>query len=90
MGMIYGLAYSFVNQMLVSTCQLYGDVLYFYTEFNEGGIHSQLYHPLHFWFYFIFLNVIWIVVPIILIVESSRAMAQSQGYADNKTKKKRT
>lgn len=53
----------FVLQLVVSVGQVYGDVLYFLTEYRDGFQHGVLGHPLYFWFYFVFLNALWLVLP---------------------------
>lgn len=53
-------------QMLVSLGQLYGDVLYYGTagfEHLVNGVSFSRPEALYFWFYFVFMNAIWIVVP---------------------------
>lgn len=35
-------------------------MLYFYTEHRDGYAHSELGHPIYFWFYFVFMNMLWI------------------------------
>lgn len=47
---------------MVSLGQLYGDVLYFATCWLEGSIHTRP-EPMYFWFYYIFMNIIWIITP---------------------------
>ena len=61
-------------QLVVSLCQLYGDTLYMCIEYKEGFVHGEFGHPLHFWFYFVFLNLFWIVVPLLLIIQANRAL----------------
>ncbi|KAG8428923.1 hypothetical protein GDO86_018860 [Hymenochirus boettgeri] len=72
----------FVLQLIVSLGQLYGDVLYFYTEYRDGFTHSEMWHPLYFWFYFVFMNSIWIIIPSILIVDSWMQLSQAQRMWD--------
>jgi len=72
----------YIVQMVLSLCQLYGDVLYFSTEVMEGFTHGPLYHPLYFWFYFFFMNSIWIIVPSICIWESWGQLNLAQSIAD--------
>ncbi|XP_029466706.1 3-beta-hydroxysteroid-Delta(8),Delta(7)-isomerase [Rhinatrema bivittatum] len=72
----------FVLQLIVSLGQLYGDVLYFYTEYRDGFSHSQPGHPIYFWFYFIFMNMLWIVIPSALILDASYNLGQAQTVAD--------
>nr|XP_022301656.1 3-beta-hydroxysteroid-Delta(8),Delta(7)-isomerase-like [Crassostrea virginica] len=63
-------------QLVVSLCQLYGDTLYMCIEYKEGFVHGEFGHPLHFWFYFVFLNLFWIVVPLLLIIQAYRALVE--------------
>ena len=53
-------------QAFVSTGQLYGVVLYYATNlFSESHLKLRYYRPepIYFWFYYVFLNAIWIVIP---------------------------
>lgn len=63
--------------------QLYGVVLYFFTEHRDGYAHSELGHPIYFWFYFVFMNVLWVVIPLALIVDAWRQMSTAQAHTDN-------
>ncbi|XP_067836851.1 3-beta-hydroxysteroid-Delta(8),Delta(7)-isomerase-like [Heptranchias perlo] len=74
--------YRFVLQLIVSLGQLYGDVLYFYTEYRDGFSHSELGHPVYFWFYFIFMNSLWIVIPAALILDAWANLSEAQRAAD--------
>lgn len=67
--------------------QLYGAVLYFFTEHRDGYIHSELGHPLYFWFYFVFLNALWIIIPLVLIVDAWRQLSEAQAHTDKVSKK---
>lgn len=75
--------YRYVVQLVLSAFQLYGDVLYFMTEVKEDFSHGDMWHPLYFWFYFVFLNVIWIVVPLLCIGESFIQLNSAQYLADH-------
>ena len=77
-----GSPYCYAVQLIVSLLQLYGTSLYFLTEIKDNFIHSEMYHPLHFWFYFWFLNAFWIIVPLISIGHSVTKIFQSQSVAD--------
>lgn len=72
----------FILQLIVSLGQLYGDVLYFYTEYREGFSHSEMWHPIYFWFYFIFMNTLWIVIPSALIIDAWGHLSQAQRAFD--------
>ncbi|KAK1346211.1 hypothetical protein QTO34_000064 [Cnephaeus nilssonii] len=64
--------------------QMYGDVLYFLTEYRDGFKHSELGHPLYFWFYFVFLNALWMVLPGILVLDSVKQLMHAQSLLDVK------
>ncbi|CAH1794632.1 unnamed protein product [Owenia fusiformis] len=73
-------------QLTVSLCQLYGDVLYFMTSYFDGFKHGEMWHPLYFWFYFVFLNSIWIIIPAILVADAFRNLMVAQEIFDKKNK----
>jgi cholestenol delta-isomerase len=77
--------YRYVIQLLLSVCQLYGDVLYFMTEIKEDFKHGEMWHPLYFWFYFVFMNILWIIIPSLCIVEACKQLTKVQTLADVKT-----
>lgn len=68
--------------------QLYGAVLYFFTEHRDGYAHSELGHPIYFWFYFVFLNALWIVIPLTLIVDTWTQLSAAQTVTDQKRSQK--
>ncbi|CAI5796124.1 3-beta-hydroxysteroid-Delta8,Delta7-isomerase isoform X2 [Podarcis lilfordi] len=72
----------FVLQLIVSLGQLYGDVLYFSTEYLEGFSHSEIGHPIYFWFYFVFMNALWIIIPSILILDAWKHLSACQKITD--------
>ncbi|XP_008411973.1 3-beta-hydroxysteroid-Delta(8),Delta(7)-isomerase isoform X2 [Poecilia reticulata] len=81
-------SYRFVLQLIISLGQLYGAVLYFFTEHRDGYVHSEFGHPIYFWFYFIFMNFLWIVIPLVLIVDAWRQLSAAQSLSDSsKTQK---
>lgn len=69
------------------TGQIYGDVLYFLTEYRDGFQHSELGHPLYFWFYFVFLNALWMLLPGILVLDSVQQLMHAQSMVDVKATK---
>uniref|UniRef100_A0A672L6H0 EBP cholestenol delta-isomerase n=1 Tax=Sinocyclocheilus grahami TaxID=75366 RepID=A0A672L6H0_SINGR len=79
---LYNHSYRFVLQLIVSLGQLYGAVLYFFTEHRDGYIHSEYGHPIYFWYYFVFMNTLWIVIPFILIVDSWCQLSACQSMFD--------
>lgn len=53
-------------QLIVSLGQIYGDILYYSTNaFNEHFFGLVYCRPeaYYFWFYYFFMNFIWIVIP---------------------------
>ncbi|XP_059188718.1 3-beta-hydroxysteroid-Delta(8),Delta(7)-isomerase isoform X1 [Centropristis striata] len=80
--------YRFVLQLIISIGQLYGVVLYFYTEHRDGYSHTELGHPIYFWFYFTFMNMLWFIIPLMLIVDAWKQLSAAQTHTDN-TKPKR-
>lgn len=49
-------------QVLISFGQFYGDVLYYSTTLISGATHCNP-DPYYFWFYFVFMNALWILFP---------------------------
>ncbi|XP_075437857.1 3-beta-hydroxysteroid-Delta(8),Delta(7)-isomerase [Ascaphus truei] len=82
LSFLRGQPHRFVLQLIVSLGQLYGDVLYFYTEYRDGFRHSEMWHPIYFWFYFVFMNALWIIIPSILIVDAWTHLSHAQRCAD--------
>ncbi|GAP87411.1 putative emopamil binding protein [Rosellinia necatrix] len=67
-------------QSVVSLGQLYGDVLYYATcafDSAHSGLDRSRPEPAYFWGYYVFLNAIWIVVPLALLVSSTRETARA-------------
>ncbi|XP_012887803.1 PREDICTED: 3-beta-hydroxysteroid-Delta(8),Delta(7)-isomerase [Dipodomys ordii] len=80
----------YVLQLIVSLGQIYGDVLYFLTEYRDEFQHSEMGHPVYFWFYFVFMNALWLVIPGILLLDSVKQLSHVQSMLDSRvTKAKR-
>ncbi|XP_015102771.1 3-beta-hydroxysteroid-Delta(8),Delta(7)-isomerase [Vicugna pacos] len=77
----------FVLQLVVSVGQIYGDILYFLTEYRDGFQHGELGHPLYFWFYFVFMNAVWLVLPGIFVLDSVMHLAHAQSMLDARATK---
>ena len=53
-------------QSLVSIGQIYGDVLYYATNTFDiifRGVSYSRPEAVYFWFYYVFINAFWIVIP---------------------------
>ncbi|MCJ1387380.1 hypothetical protein MMC18_000223 [Xylographa bjoerkii] len=72
-------------QALVSTGQIYGDILYYATSmfdlYYKGTIYCRP-EPYYFWCYYFFMNFIWIVIPGVLLYNSIDASAKALKAVD--------
>src|SRR5271170_199007 len=60
-------------QAIVSIGQIYGDILYYATSLFDHYYRNVSYcrpEAYYFWFYFVFMNFIWIVIPALLLYQS--------------------
>jgi cholestenol Delta-isomerase len=62
-GLLRSSAWRWCLIIVLSTFQLYGDILYFATYWFDGGDFTRP-EPLYFWLYFVVMNGIWVVVPL--------------------------
>lgn len=74
-----------VAALVASVCQLYGDALYFATCFYENGIHTRP-EPLYFWFYFVGLNGVWVVVPLLVCWHALGETLAAQERSDSSSR----
>ncbi|KAJ7317525.1 hypothetical protein JRQ81_003687 [Phrynocephalus forsythii] len=89
LAFLSGQSHRFVLQLVVSVGQLYGVILYFFTEYRDSFSHSEMWHPVYFWFYFVFMNVLWIVIPSVLILDAWKHLSACQRIVDTTKLKKR-
>lgn len=73
-------------EMLVSTGQLYGTILYFLEAYLMGFSHMPYGHPVYFWIYFVGFNFPWIVIPTSVIIRDYTNFSASQSLRDNSAK----
>jgi len=76
-GVLKNRAWRWALCLLVSVCQVYGDVLYYGTCWLEGFVHSRP-EPLYFWVYFVLLNALWIVIPFCVGYKSWREIVRAE------------
>jgi len=70
---------------LVSTGQLYGDLLYYFTSLVEGAPHcKEDPNSFYFWYYFVGFNAPWIVFPVIIMWSTARQITASVRASDKK------
>lgn len=89
-SIVYDLPWRHSLQTIISLGQLYGDVLYYGTcAFDEIVYHKAYSRPerYYFWGYFMLLNAFWIVIPLVLLVNSfkqtSKAFAKAKAMEQN-------
>ncbi|KAK3828829.1 MAG: Emopamil binding protein-domain-containing protein [Benniella sp.] len=85
-AMYYNRPTRHVVQLIVSVGQLYGTILYYLTTMIEGSPHCDP-HPYYVYFYFGFFNFFWMIVPMILIVQSSKNLHTAMKLVQQKHKK---
>ncbi|KAI0725633.1 Emopamil-binding protein [Fomitopsis betulina] len=73
--------------IVLSTAELYGGWMTFCPEWLTGSQYLNTNNVLHFWVYLVFMNVIWVVVPIWLMVDSYGHIAGSLRAVQAKAKK---
>ncbi|KAG0649132.1 Delta(8)-Delta(7) sterol isomerase [Hyphodiscus hymeniophilus] len=67
-------------QALVSTGQFYGDALYYLTSLSDHYYAGKAFYrpePYYFWFYFVFMNAFWIIVPALCVYSSMTQSAKA-------------
>ena len=90
-GILYDRPYRWVFQLIVSFGEFYGDLLYYATAWWHD-FHTSRPEPLYFWFYFFFMNILWIIIPLILIYQACsniiliHSAYQQQAIANKKKK----
>lgn len=63
--------------VVLSTAELYGGFMTFCPEWLTGSPNLDVSNPLYLWVYLIFMNVIWVVIPLWLMVDSYGHIAGS-------------
>uniref|UniRef100_A0A7S3DH16 EXPERA domain-containing protein n=1 Tax=Palpitomonas bilix TaxID=652834 RepID=A0A7S3DH16_9EUKA len=84
--LIYGIWYKkpwrHVLQVILCTAELYGGWMTFCPEWVEGSPNLVTDDPVYLWIYLVFMNGLWVWVPILLLVDSclviTRACAETR------------
>ncbi|KAF7980502.1 hypothetical protein HWV62_38008 [Athelia sp. TMB] len=63
--------------VVLSTAELYGGWMTFCPEWLTGSPNLNTSNPLYLWVYLLFMNVIWVVIPLWLMVDSYGHIASS-------------
>ncbi|KAH9936351.1 Emopamil-binding protein [Fomitopsis serialis] len=72
--------------VVLSTAELYGGWMTFCPEWLTGNQYLNTDNILHFWVYLVFMNVIWVVIPVWLMIDSYGHIAKSLRTVHAKTK----
>ncbi|KZT12078.1 Emopamil-binding protein [Laetiporus sulphureus 93-53] len=75
--------------VVLSTAELYGGWMTFCPEWLTGNQYLNTDNVLHFWVYLVFMNVIWVIIPIWLMIDSYRHIARSLRVAQVATRAKK-
>ncbi|KAG7470385.1 emopamil-binding protein-like [Solea senegalensis] len=57
-------------QVSLCVCELYGGWMTFCPQWLTGSPHLDTTHWLHLWVYLVFFNGVWVLVPVLLLVQS--------------------
>lgn len=85
-GILYRKSYEHVLPLAISLGQLYGDIMYTLTAYFEKEAISAP-GPVYFWGYLVFMNSIWVVVPILTAIRAWNKICDSQLKSTVSTKK---
>ncbi|KAM8722310.1 emopamil-binding protein-like [Acanthopagrus schlegelii] len=78
-------------QVVLSVCELYGGWMTFCPDWLMGSPHLDTSSWLHMWVYLVFFNGIWVVVPVLLLIQSwiSLRRLHTLGQDDHNIKRKK-
>lgn len=68
-------------QMVISFGQFYGDVVYYLSTLLEGAPHCRP-EPFYFWFYFVFMNFWWLLIPGLIMANSGYEIVKALNGAN--------
>lgn len=57
-------------QIVLSVCELYGGWMTFCPDWLLGSPHLDTSHWMYLWLYLVFFNGLWVVVPLLLLLQS--------------------
>ncbi|OJD13536.1 hypothetical protein AJ78_06020 [Emergomyces pasteurianus Ep9510] len=80
-------------QLIVSSGQIYGDVLYYATSMFDHYYNGLSYcrpEAYYFWGYYVFMNFIWIVIPSYYLVKSMGVMSHAVKFVSETAGKRKT
>ncbi|XP_033999108.1 emopamil-binding protein-like [Trematomus bernacchii] len=74
LGLIYAVLqdqfYRHFLQVALCVCELYGGWMTFCPDWLMGSPHLDTSRPLYLWVYLVFFNGLWVLVPVLLLVQS--------------------
>ncbi|KAL5482532.1 hypothetical protein ACEPAI_9126 [Sanghuangporus weigelae] len=69
--------------VVLSTAELYGGWMTFCPEWLTGSPNLDTSNPLYLWVYLVFMNVIWVFIPVWLMYDSYSYIASSLRFSQN-------
>lgn len=64
-------------QIILCVCELYGGWMTFGPEWLSGSKALNTSNPMYTWLYLAFSNGVWVVIPLLLLVQSANACVQA-------------
>ncbi|KAL9650828.1 hypothetical protein ABK040_001878 [Willaertia magna] len=82
-AMLFDKSYRHFWQIVLCVCELYGDWMTFVPALLEGGENLNT-DPYYLWVYTIGSNGVWVVVPLLLLIQSFNHVTKALNNYDNK------
>eukprot|EP00054_Salpingoeca_dolichothecata_P021319 m.136223 g.136223 ORF g.136223 m.136223 type:complete len:216 (-) comp23943_c0_seq2:118-765(-) len=78
--------YRHLLQVCISVMELYGGAMTFFPEFVEGSPNLSTSNPVYLWVYLVFMNILWVVLPLVLLWDSSIKITRACDIAKTENK----
>ncbi|XP_013863984.1 emopamil-binding protein-like [Austrofundulus limnaeus] len=76
-------------QVSLCVCELYGGWMTFCPDWLQGSPHLNTSNWLHLWVYLLFFNGIWVLIPVLLLLQSWFCLKDLHALRSAATKKKK-
>nr|XP_022337874.1 emopamil-binding protein-like [Crassostrea virginica] len=84
-AMLKNKTYRHFIQIVLCVCELYGGWMTFCPEWLTGSKNLETGNFLYLWVYLVFFNGIWVIIPILLLVQSWQDMTATRKIKQTKT-----
>ncbi len=64
-------------QIVLCAAELYGGGMTFFPEWITGSVNLNTSHPVYLWLYLWFFNGVWVIIPVLLMVQSWQYLTQA-------------